>query len=276
MSKPITTALTPKTPTTGVTTWTFETLPVRQVFIDEEPWFVGKDVCQILGYTNPRKALSDHVDVEDKTDGVTIRDSIGRNQHPVVINESGVYALIFGSKLPAAKAFKRWVTSVVLPSIRKNGMYASPEVLDRMFHDPQFLYSMARGYCQMTRKVVTMQKQMETMVESPATITMRISDQFNPDPEEVTLYSTRMIAALFGRSAEWLNTMLETKGVQHKCEDGVWRLNDALAPKGFRKDRKFRSYGLSGYIHSSFWTETGKQFIIALLKANGINPVAEK
>lgn len=88
-----------------------------------DPWFVGKDVATILGYTNPRKALIDHVDDEDKTDGVTIRDSIGREQNPTVINESGLYSLILSSKLPTAKRFKRWVVHEVLPTIRKTGGY---------------------------------------------------------------------------------------------------------------------------------------------------------
>ena len=96
---------------------------LRMVEIDNEPWFVGKDVAEALGYANPRKALLDHIDLEDKIDGVTIRDSIGRPQNPVFINESGVYALIFGSKLPDAKSFKHWVTSEVLPTIRKTGGY---------------------------------------------------------------------------------------------------------------------------------------------------------
>lgn len=88
-----------------------------------EPWFVGKDIADVLGYANSRKALADHVGEEDKTDGVTIRDSIGREQNPVCINESGLYSLILSSKLPTAKAFKHWVTSEILPSIRKNGGY---------------------------------------------------------------------------------------------------------------------------------------------------------
>lgn len=99
---------------------------IRTVTIDEEPWFVGKDIAEILGYSNSRKAILDHVDDEDKMDGVTIRDAIGRNQVAVVINESGLYALIFGSKLASAKRFKHWVTSEVLPQIRKNGTYQKP------------------------------------------------------------------------------------------------------------------------------------------------------
>lgn len=98
---------------------------IRTVEKDDVPWLVGKDVAQALGYVNPRKALSDHVDSEDKTDGVTIRDSIGREQKPILINESGLYALIFGSKLESARRFKRWVTSEVLPAIRKTGAYGS-------------------------------------------------------------------------------------------------------------------------------------------------------
>ena len=98
---------------------------IRSMTIDGEPYFVGKDVAAALGYTNTRKALADHVDNEDKKDGVTIRDSIGRDQKPIVINESGMYSLILSSKLEGAKRFKRWVTSEILPSIRKTGAYAT-------------------------------------------------------------------------------------------------------------------------------------------------------
>lgn len=99
---------------------------IRTVEIDGEIYFVGKDVTEILGYSNPRKAIIDHVDEEDKTDGVTIRDSIGREQNPVCINESGLYSLILSSKMPNAKKFKRWVTSEILPTLRKTGSYEMP------------------------------------------------------------------------------------------------------------------------------------------------------
>lgn len=92
---------------------------LRSMMINEEPWFVGKDVADILGYSNSRKAIADHVDEEDK--GVTKCDTLGGTQGLVVINESGLYSLILSSKLPAAKKFKHWVTSEVLPSIRKKG-----------------------------------------------------------------------------------------------------------------------------------------------------------
>ena len=97
---------------------------VRTIVKDGEPYFVGKDVADILGYTNSRKAIGDHVDEEDKNT-VTIRDGIQGNPNVTIINESGLYSLILSSKLPAAKKFKRWVTSEVLPSIRKTGSYTA-------------------------------------------------------------------------------------------------------------------------------------------------------
>lgn len=102
---------------------------VRTVIKDGEPWFVGKDVAKILEYRNTKKALSDHVDEEDKYqgDGVTIRDPMGRVQHPTIINESGLYSLILSSKMPRAKEFKHWVTSEILPTIRRTGGYVVSE-----------------------------------------------------------------------------------------------------------------------------------------------------
>lgn len=96
---------------------------IRTIKDADAIYFVGKDVAEILGYTNTRKALADHVDPEDKKDGVTIRDSIGRDQTPVVINESGLYSLVLSSKLPSAKKFKRWITNEVLPALRRQGGY---------------------------------------------------------------------------------------------------------------------------------------------------------
>ena len=97
---------------------------IRTVTIENEPWLVGKDVAEVLGYTNPSKALADHVDTEDKLNNETLL-SLGQ-RGGWLINESGLYSLIMSSKLPTAKKFKRWVTSEVLPSIRKTGSYSKP------------------------------------------------------------------------------------------------------------------------------------------------------
>ena len=98
---------------------------IRTVTIENEPWFVGKDVAGVLGYTNPSKALSDHVDTEDKLNNETLL-SLGQ-RGGWLINESGLYSLILSSKLPKAKKFKHWVTSEVLPAIRKTGSYNLPD-----------------------------------------------------------------------------------------------------------------------------------------------------
>lgn len=99
---------------------------IRVLELNGEPWFVGKDVAEKLGYINTRDALKVHVDNEDK--GITKCDTLGGNQNMTIINESGLYSLTFNSKLPGAKRFKRWVTSEVLPSIRKHGTYTVPIV----------------------------------------------------------------------------------------------------------------------------------------------------
>lgn len=101
---------------------------VRTVTIDNEPWFVGKDVAIALGYTNPQKAVRDHVQEDDR--GMNEMDTPSGRQTLAIINESGLYALIFGSKLESAKRFKHWVTSEVLPSIRKHGVYAVDELIN--------------------------------------------------------------------------------------------------------------------------------------------------
>lgn len=121
---------------------------IRTVAINGDPWFVGKDVAVALGYSNPRKALIDHVDSDDKmqNDEVTIRDSIGREQKPTVVNESGLYSLILSSKLEGAKKFKRWVTNEVLPAIRKTGGYIAGQ--DEM--SPEELMSKALLVAQKT------------------------------------------------------------------------------------------------------------------------------
>ena len=124
---------------------------VRAVTINKEPWFVGKDVAVALGYSNTKDAIAKHVDDEDKKIGSRfatpcIKDSLGRNQYPVFINESGVYALIFGSKLPTAKKFKHWVTSEVLPDIRKHGLYAKQSVIDMMLNDPDSCIKLLTEY----------------------------------------------------------------------------------------------------------------------------------
>ena len=116
-------------------TFRFNNDEVRTVLINNEPYFVGKDVADILGYSNARDALAKHVDDEDR-DTVAFRDGTSGNPNLSVINESGVYSLILASKLPEAKKFKRWVTSEVLPAIRKHGAYMTEQTLEQALTSP--------------------------------------------------------------------------------------------------------------------------------------------
>lgn len=109
---------------------------IRTVELAGEPWLVGKDVAEALGYSNPRDALDRHVDNEDKAT-VGIHDG-SQSRNMTIINESGLYSLVLSSKLPGAKKFKRWVTSEVLPSIRKHGAYMTSDTIDKMINSPEF------------------------------------------------------------------------------------------------------------------------------------------
>ena len=128
---------------------------MRTVTIGDEIWFVGKDVAAILGYKDTSDAMKRHVDDEDK---LTRRftDS-GQNREMYIINESGLYSLVLSSKLPSAKEFKRWVTSEILPSIRKHGAYMSPETIERVITDPDFIIRLANELKTAQQKVAELQ-----------------------------------------------------------------------------------------------------------------------
>lgn len=111
---------------------------IRGMTINGEPYVVGRDVANALGYSNPRDALSKHVDAEDKN-SVAFRDGNRGNPNTTVINESGIYSLIMSSKLPSAREFKHWVTSDVLPSIRKHGAYITKDTAEKIMTDPDFM-----------------------------------------------------------------------------------------------------------------------------------------
>ena len=196
---------------------------VRTADINGVPYFVGKDVAEILGYSNTRKALLDHVDKEDKTDGVTIRDSIGRDQTPVLINESGLYSLILSSKMPNARRFKRWVTSEILPTIRKHGVYAT----DELIANPDLAIAAftalkeEREKNRLLEQTTAVQKQQIAEMKPKASyydVVLNCKD----------LISTSTVAKDYGKSAIWMNRYLHEKGVQFKQGD-IWLLYQKYA-----------------------------------------------
>lgn len=246
---------------------------VRTTVIDGEPFFVGKDIAEVLGYSNPRKALADHVDSEDKKDGVTIRDSIGREQTPIFINESGLYSLILRSQLPKARQFKRWVTSEVLPSIRRHGMYAT----DDLIANPDLAIAAFTALKEEREKrmaleeAVAVQKQQIAEMQPKATyydVVLKCRDAVN----------ISVIAKDYGWSAQKMNEYLHQKGVQFKQAD-IWLLYQKHAGCGYTKTNTHIYEDSCGNEHTKVhtkWTQKGRLFIYSLLKADGIFPQIEQ
>lgn len=242
---------------------------VRTAVIGDEPFFVGKDVAEILGYSNPQKALRDHVDEEDKTlnDSFTVNGTKG-----VLINESGLYSLILRSKLPKAQKFKRWVTSEILPSIRRHGMYAT----DELIANPDLAIAAFTALKEEREKrlaleeVAAVQKQQIAEMQPKATyydVVLRCKDAVN----------ISVIAKDYGWSAQKMNEYLHQKGIQYKQSD-IWLLYQKYAGCGYTKTNTHIYEDSCGKEHTKVhtkWTQKGRLFIYSLLKADGIVPQIE-
>ena len=244
---------------------------IRTVEINNEPYFVGKDVADILGYTNTPKAIRDHVDDEDKlTERIVLS---GQSRDMFVINESGLYSLILSSKLPTAKKFKRWVTSEVLPSIRKHGMYATDELIanpDIAIAAFQALKE-EREQRQLLQFECNKQKQIIGELKPKADYTDIIL-------QSKSLVTVTQIAKDYGMSGTAMNEMLHRYGIQYK-QSGQWLLYSKYHNNGFTHSETVtitHSDGRAGTVMNTKWTQKGRLFIYNLLKSYGILPVIER
>lgn len=253
----------------NVQIFNFNQNDVRTVVIDNEPWFVARDIAKVLEYSNPRKAIIDHVDQEDKRDGVTIRDSIGRNQKPIIINESGLYSLVLSSKTPKAKEFKRWVTSEVLPALRKTGGYIVGE--EQMSEDELILTAMnvlRRKVDALTLQNQKQAKQIEQMKDK--------TTYYDVVLQSPGLVTTTTIAKDFGLTAAALNQILKSKGIQYKLGK-IWHLTKDYAAKGYAQSKTYvYDNSLKACRVSTQWTQKGRRFIYDVLKEDGILPIMER
>lgn len=251
---------------------------IRSVLINNTPYFVGRDVATILGYKNTSDALSKKVDTDDKLDGVAIRDPMGRDQTPILINESGLYALILSSKLPTAKRFKKWVTSEVIPSIRKHGMYATPETVEDILDNPDNMIEILTAYRD-ERKANEALKQ-EVAVRDQQLLEMQPKVSYYDIVLQCEdLLRITSIAKDYGWSAERMNKELHEKGIQYKTPDGQWLLYQKYAGQGYTATKTHVFTGSSGIERSkihTYWTQKGRLFIYDLLKKDGILPEIEK
>ena len=245
---------------------------IKTMDINGEPWFVGADVAKDLGYSNARDAIFKHVDDEDKD--VAKCDTLGGFQDLTIINESGLYSLILSSKLPTAKRFKRWVTSEVLPAIRRHGLYA----VDDMLNNPDALIEALQAY-----KAERMQRlalEAENAIQKQQLIEMQPKASYydvvlnSPD-----LVSITEISKDYGWSAQRMNDYLHTKGVQFKQGGRIWILYQKHAEKGYTSTKTHTYPATDGTIHTkvhTYWTQKGRLFIYDLLKADGILPIIEQ
>ena len=244
---------------------------VRTLTINDEPWFIGKEVAEILGYTNTPKAIRDHVDGDDKlTERIVLS---GQNREAIFINESGLYSLIMSSKMPKAKQFKRWVTSEILPAIRKHGVYAVDEVLA----NPDMLIS----------ALTELKKEREKSKELTNTIAVQNQQIAEMQPKASyydlvlnckDLVSISVIAKDYGWSAKRMNQYLHEKKVQYK-QGKVWLLYQKYAEMGYTSTKTQTYAGSDGNTHTSvhtYWTQAGRLFIYDLLKADGVLPTIER
>ena len=243
---------------------------VRTTTLGGQSYFVGKDVAGILGYSNSRKALIDHVDEEDK--GVTKCDTLGGKQDLIIINESGLYSLILSSKMPNAKKFKRWVTNEVLPAIRKHGLYAT----DDLIANPDLAIAAFTALKEEREKnkelmaAVAIGQQQIAEMKPKATyydVVLKCRDAVN----------ISVIAKDYGWSAMRMNEYLHEKGIQFKQGD-IWLLYQKYAPNGYTKTNTHIYEDSKGIKHTKVhtkWTQKGRLFIYEQLKADGIYPQIE-
>lgn len=249
-------------------TFNFEELPVRTLTVDEEPYFVGKDVAEILGYSNTRDALSKHVDEDDKkvlTSRNTTLENLP-NRGLTAVNESGLYSLIFSSKLESAKRFKRWVTSEVLPSIRKHGIYATDNVIEQTIQNPDYIITVLTEFKKEREGRLVAEQQVQELKPKATYYDLVLQNK--------SLLSVSKIAKDYGMSARALNKLLHDLKVQYKQGD-IWLLYAKHQDKGYTQTS---TYALDEE-HSKVttkWTQKGRLFIYDLLKDNDILPKIEQ
>lgn len=240
---------------------------VRTVTVNGEIMFVGKDVADILGYTNTPKAIRDHVDEEDKlTERIVLS---GQNREVIFINESGLYSLILSSKMPNAKKFKHWVTAEVLPAIRKHGMYAIDEILE----NPDLAIAILTQLKEERERrkelecLALVQRQQIAEMQPKASYYDLILQNKNTVP-------ITQIAKDYGMSGRKFNELLHELGVQYKFRK-TWLLYQDYAECGYTQSRTYAIDESRSVMHT-YWTQKGRLFLYDLLKNKGILPVIEQ
>lgn len=238
---------------------------VRTLVIDGEPWFVGKDVAEILGYAKARNAITKHVDGEDKKDA-PIQGVLGGTQSMTIINESGLYSLVLLSKLPKAKEFKHWVTSKILPSLRKYGEYFTPEVLYQSLCKPENLIEILHALADEQKRNTDL-----SVENAQLSVKARYYDEILNSKNNVPV---TQIAKDYGMSAIAFNKMLHEYGIQYPIRNS-WVLYAEYANNGYTQSKTYKYAENKASMHTC-WTQRGRLFLYEFLRERGVLPMCEK
>lgn len=255
---------------------------VRTVDVDGEPWLVGKDVAVALGHTNPARAIRDYVDAEDK--GVTETVTPGGKQELMIINESGVYSLVFHSNTPKAKAFSHWVTKEVLPSIRKHGAYMTKETVEQVLTSPDTIIKLAQQIKAEQEARAAAESQVLALTETTAKQEQLIgelkpkADYTDRILQNKGLVTITQIAKDYGMSGQAMNEKLHEMKIIYKLGK-QWLLYAKYHGKGYTHSETVdftHKDGTPDVTMNTKWTQKGRLFLYNELKKVGILPTIER
>lgn len=247
----------------------FENQSFRVLQIENEPWFVGKDVAEILGYKNGSRDINRHVDPEDRQN--YRNGTFASPRGLTIINESGLYSLILSSKLPSAKKFKHKVTSEVLPSIRKHGAYLTDEKIEEVLTNPDTIIKLATQLKE--ERAARKQAQHQLDLDAP-----KVS-YYDLVLQSKTLVNITLIAKDYGMSARRLNAILHGLKIQYRAS-GTWVLYSKYQDLGWTQSvTSYYKYvdGTDRVVMNTKWTQKGRLGIYNLLKKKmNLVPVIER
>lgn len=247
---------------------------IRTVEIDGEPWFVGKDVADNLGYQNGSRDINRHVDEEDRQNYQN--GTFESNRGLTIINESGLYSLILSSKLPSARRFKHWVTSEVLPAIRQHGIYATEDVTDKILNNPEFGIELLTKYKEERDKRRFLSEQVLTQQKLIAELQPK-ADYVNQILKSTSSVKTTQIAKDYGMSARAFNKLLYELGIQYRVGD-QWVLYAKYQACGYVRSVTYEYRHRDGRLDVKMcteWTQKGRLFLYETLKKEGYLPLME-
>lgn len=239
---------------------------IRTLNIGGEPWFVGKDIAVALGYSAPRNAIQAHVDNEDKTTALIQCTGSEYKSNAVIINESGLYSLILSSKLTSAKKFKRWVTSEVLPSLRKHGAYFTAETLHKTMSDP-------RELAKLLTTLADEQEKRRKLEEENAFLSVK-ANYYDRILQSKNSVPVTQIAKDYGMTAIAFNKMLHDYGIQYSIRNS-WVLYAEYANLGYTQSKTYQIGDDKAIMHTC-WTQAGRIFLYNILAERGITPMCER